>query len=81
MSADRYGRFYWGVKTPLSASGEVYLNADRVSVRDGCLVFTAGRDYGINLIFAPGHWQACFAASCIDGHPVAVEHWPEEVAR
>jgi hypothetical protein len=50
-------------------------------MRDGCLIFTAGGDYGTNMIFAAGQWQAAFAASCIDGHAVAVEHWPGEVVR
>jgi hypothetical protein len=80
MSADRYGRSYWCVKTPLSPSGEIDLHADGMSIRDGCLIFT-GRDSAVNMMFAPGQWQAAFAASCIDGHAVAVEHWPGEVAR
>jgi hypothetical protein len=80
MSADRYGRSYWCVKTPLSPSGEIYLHADGLSIRDGCLIFT-GRDSAVNMMFAPGQWQVAFAASCIDGHAVAVEHWPGEVAR
>ena len=81
MSADRYGRYYWCVKTPLSPKGEIYLHADSASVRDGCLIFAADGDYGINMIFATGQWQTAFAASCIDGHAVAVEHWPGEVVR
>ena len=81
MSADRYGTFYWCVKSPLSSSGDIYLNADGVAIRDGCLVFTSRGEHGINVVFGPGEWRACFAASCIDGHAVAVEHWPCEVKR
>ena len=79
MSADRYGRYYWCVKTPLSPDGEIYLHADGMSVRDGCLAFAGGGEHGINIIFAPGQWQTAFAASCLDGHAVAVEHWSREV--
>ena len=54
-------------------------HADGMSIRDGCLIFT-GSDSTVNMTFGPAQWQAAFAASCIDGHAVAVEHWPGEVA-
>jgi hypothetical protein len=28
--AQRYGQYYWCVKTKLSKNGEIYINADRV---------------------------------------------------
>ncbi len=80
-TACRYGSFYWCVKTPLSASGEIYVHADGVAITDGCLVLAGPGEHGVNMIFGPGQWQACFAASCLDGHAVAVEHWPGEVLR
>ena len=33
MSADRHGRYYWCVKTPLSSNGEIYRHADGLSIR------------------------------------------------
>ncbi len=81
MGADRYGAWYWCVTTPLSSDGEIYLHADNVVIRRGCLVLASHGGHSVNMIFAPGPWLACFAASCIDDSAVAVEHWPGEVAR
>ena len=81
MSADENGRYYWCVKTPLSPDGEIYVYADRVSVRDGSLILLSEDRHEINMAFAPGNWRACFVASVIDGHAVAVEHWTGEVVR
>jgi hypothetical protein len=83
--AHRYGRHYWCVKTPRSKSGEVYVHADEVQIVDGALVLIRkaddekGRPALPNLAFAPGHWCAFFAASVLDGNPVAVEHWKGEI--
>lgn len=81
MAAQQYGKFYWGVKTGQSPDGEIYLHADKAEVVDGCLVFTRDRGHGDELLLAlaPGQWFAVFAASTIDGHPVAAAHWAGEV--
>lgn len=89
--AREYGRLYWCVKVPkeISKSGEIYLFADDVRVReDGSLEFehrwetkdlTPRSFVRPNLILAPGQWIAVYAASCLDGHAVAVVHWKGEV--
>jgi hypothetical protein len=79
MSTYSYGKSYWCVKTPLSPDGEIYVHADAVEFKDGCLVLVGSK--GVNLAFASGQWRACFAASCLDGHAIAVEHWKGEIAR
>lgn len=83
MSAVDYGDRYWCVKTPLSDDGEVYLHSDRAVVTDcGALLFqhvTAACEVETTMAFASGEWRAYYAASCIDGAPVAVEHWLGEV--
>jgi hypothetical protein len=83
MSADRYGNLYWGVKVPaeLCSDREIYLYADRVRVEDEALVFLRLKDEEevVMLMIPAGRWLAVFAASLMDGHPVAVEHWRGEV--
>lgn len=80
---ENYGRFYWCAKVNASAapSGEIYVYADSVNVVCGALVFTRHSEHGRNLIIAPGLWRAVYAASCLDGAAVAVEHWEGEVQR
>jgi hypothetical protein len=88
----RYGRYYWCVKVTkdLCQKGEIYVMADEAKVdRSGALYFLkvweadekepAGRH--INLLIAAGQWTAVYAASCLDGSAVAVEHWKGEVER
>ena len=63
-------------------TGEIYAYADKVNIdQTGCLVLTQCRDEidFPTLVFAPGSWQAIYAASGIDGSPVSVEHWVGEV--
>ncbi len=91
-----YGSRYWCAKVPkeLSKSGEIYVFADEVHIdpsgavlfvsyaqvrnSDGDLLTTKALPY---LVLPPGQWYAVFAASCLDGHAVAVEHWKGEVDR
>ena len=82
---ERYGKYYWGIKTDIAPDGEIYAMADAVeTAADGSLVLhrvdagTEGRTHA-NLIIPAGHWTAVFAASLIDGAAVAVEHWKGEV--
>ena len=81
----RYGKKYWLIMVPKSVSidKEITLMADTVYVQGGALVFSQkdGDDYSVNLVMAPGQWIAAYAASMLDGHAVAVEHWREQVNR
>jgi hypothetical protein len=85
-SAGKYGKSYYCIKTKLSKSGEIFVLADTARILpDGSLQFTRAKGAEeppiVNLAIAPGHWTACYAASIIDGTPVAVEHWEGEVER
>lgn len=81
----KYGGYYWCIKSDQSGSGEIYAHADRVEVTaGGDLVLWRERDGRApetNLALARGQWSAVYAASCIDGSAVAVEHWQGEVDR
>lgn len=77
----QYGDKYWGIKVTkdVSPDGEIYLNANEVRVApDGSLLMIGNGGYPV-LTLAAKKWTAVFAASCIDGHAVAVEHWTGEV--
>jgi len=63
--AHHEGTFFWGVGTPLAA-GDIFLWADRVEVRDGCLLFFGPEDM-LNASFAPGQWNVVFHARSDDG--------------
>lgn len=90
----RYGNNYFcaKVKNTLSPKGEIYVMADRVEVTAGGDLVFWGSFHGrysdervepktVNLAVAKGDWHAVFAASLMDGHAVAVEHWDREVVR
>ena len=80
--AARYGQYYWCIKVPrsLCGDGEIYVHADGVQVTEcGALELIYEKAHRGNLILAPGQRLAVFAASVIDGHAVAVEHWKGEV--
>lgn len=83
--AKNYGQYYWCVKVfpDLSREGEIYLFAEEVNIHtDGSLVFLRaappGKPRSPVFVFAGGQWIAFYAASVLDGRPVAVEHWTEE---
>jgi len=78
-----YGRYYWCAKTDLSEDGEIYVYADAVRYLEGAVLFVTPHEDGerINLALAAGQWTSVFAASCWDGHAVAVEHWKGEIVR
>jgi hypothetical protein len=88
---ERYGQYYWCVKTKLSKSGEIYIHADRMEfTATGGIIFRADPESDeVDVIqtttpilaIAAGQWAAVFAASCLDGHAVAVDHWDGEVVR
>jgi len=82
----QYGNYYWCVKVTkdLSPNGEIYVMADEVKVEDGTLLFLRHKkepveSREINLIIPALKWTAVFAASLMDGHAVAVEHWAGEI--
>ena len=83
MSASDYGRFYWCVE--MSTGAKVFVHADVVRLDDGVLSLL--RDRGaehateVNFAAAPGSWRSIYAASQLDGHAVAVEHWDAPKAR
>jgi hypothetical protein len=55
-----YGSHHWYVKLvkQVSDSGESYVQADKVEVQDGVLVFVQNQEEGEKIImaFAPGTW-------------------------
>jgi hypothetical protein len=92
-TAFRYGRLYWcvGVSSSICSAGQIYLHACRAEVKDGVLIFwsdSIGSDGGKyearetpfqSIAFGVGDWKYFFAASVMDGHAVAVEHWQGEI--
>lgn len=78
---ENYGNYYWCIR--LNEKEEVYAFADIVNNVNGTLLLlrdekdekTGESKVTVNLAFAPGHWERIYAASLIDGGPVAVEHW------
>jgi hypothetical protein len=85
-NASNYGNLYWCVKTTMSKDGEIYLHADSVRFTPtGDVVFSNAPNPAKGdteptpmLALASGHWTALYAASTLDGHAVAVEHWKGE---
>jgi len=78
--ASRHGRNYWCIKTDLSSDGEIFVIADQLNVTSaGALVASTSQAQAIGLILAPGTWTAAYAASSVDGSPVAIEHWEGEI--
>jgi hypothetical protein len=78
--AKRHGRSYWCIKTDLSSDGEIFVIADQLDVTSsGALIALSSQAQSISLILAPGSWTAAYAASTVDGSPVAIEHWEGEV--
>jgi hypothetical protein len=85
MGPDDYGRYYWCIKTQL---GEIFLHADRVEVTaTGALICWGGGRQDeqppdnptIMLALQATQWDAVYAASCMDGTAVAVDHWLDRV--
>jgi hypothetical protein len=81
--ASNYGAFYWGVV--LEDGRSIYIHADRMVVTDtGDLIAisTSRSKDGVRtdrnpqpmLALAKGHWVSYFAASVLDGEPVALDN-------
>lgn len=73
---------YWCVA--LKDGTEVFAHAEDALIEDGHLNLRRADSHDpsvIMLSFAPGEWRFFYAASCIDGAAVCVEHWPGQIAR
>lgn len=59
-----YGRYYWYVKLTkeVSDSGETYVQADEVQVKEGVLLFIQNQEEGekITMAYAPGTWLSAY---------------------
>jgi hypothetical protein len=78
-SANDYGEHYWCIT---GDGGSVFVYADRIEITAcGALIAWGGyRKEGVHVereqqlwAAAPGQWKTFFAASLIDGRPVAIE--------
>ena len=71
-SADQEGQYYFCIR--LNGNRDMYAYADGVEIVDGAIVL---RKKSGQIIFtlASGQWEYCYAASSVDGSPIAVEHW------
>lgn len=74
------GKFYWGLKVPehISPSKEIFLHSDVVNIIGGTIFFMNLVDKGamqIVMSLSEGNWHVVYAASVIDGAPLACEHW------
>ena len=78
--AEKYGKYYWCIKT--KSKEAIMLNADTVEVSpSGVLVAYRVKDNGekhINFAIPTREWTHFWAASMIDGSPVAVDSWTED---
>ena len=74
----KYGNYYWCIKTVLSQSGELFVHADGVEVSSCGDLLCHGTENRTVLAISAGKWDCFYAASCVDGSPVAVEHWDGE---
>lgn len=94
-NAYMYGARYWCIGVAgqiLEKSGQIYAYADRIEIEQGALVLVSESRFNMatskyettertNLLaIAPGQWLYFFAAAGVDGHAVAAEHWPGEIA-
>ena len=78
MSAEDYGRFYWG---GILRDGKwIHLYADRVETKDGMVYFLPQKDkpYSFNMAIPADQIRMIFAAEVFEGSPATVEHWDEE---
>ncbi|HET9326426.1 MAG TPA: hypothetical protein VFQ05_06635 [Candidatus Eisenbacteria bacterium] len=83
-NATDYGSYYWCAILADTKRTEVYVMADKATTDGGTLTFWQQREDKPDqptVAFAPGKWLAFYAASCMDGHAVAVEHWPGQIAK
>lgn len=75
----RYGQYYFCVRH--ADTTDIFVMADEVEVTAaGALLLKRRKEdsISINLALAAGAWTHVYAASLIDGAPVAVEDWESE---
>ncbi|KOV66567.1 hypothetical protein ADL00_17260 [Streptomyces sp. AS58] len=78
----QYGNWYYGIRLDDGNETEVNVHGDELEFKDGSLIVWRIKDDGtrlVNVAFAPGQWAYLFAASLLDGHAVAVEHWCQTI--
>jgi hypothetical protein len=63
----------------LSSGVEIHAHASRVEIKDGSAVLLDPQDR-VLMAFGVGGWTYVYAASMIDGIPIAAEHWPGVLA-
>lgn len=82
-NATRYGQYYWCIVLDDEDSTEIYAHADEITYDDGNVTLWHHTEEGPatpTISIAKGHWKYTFAASCMDGHAVAAEHWKGQIA-
>ena len=70
-----YGNLYWCISTPTS---RIHTYADLVEVSKNGDLILIRKDKTIMMAFAAEKWENIYAASCMDGSPVSVEHWQDK---
>ncbi len=73
--ATKYGQCRWGVSVK-GQKAVAYVFADNCRVTDaGALVLESDKDgcMQVRYAYAPGRWVEVFAASMLDGSPVAAD--------
>lgn len=78
----QYGNWYHRIQT--TKGEDVYVHADEVEFKDGALILWRVKEDGtrtVNIAFAPGQWSYIYAASVLDGHAVAVDHWDKNTTK
>jgi len=79
MTSNNLLKYYWCVAMTKEDNKieEIYLYADSLDLTNGNIMFfQLKEDMNIPIFCIPnGNWEYFYAASCIDGRPVHVEHW------
>lgn len=72
IPANEDGEYYFCIG--LSVKKDIYAFAASAEVVDGAIVLRK-KDGQMLFTVASGHWEYGYAASSVDGSPLAVEHW------
>jgi hypothetical protein len=73
-----YGKFFWHIGLPRKNDAKILLWSTRAEIGSGGSLLLYDPEGSVNLALAPGEWRYIYAASVFDGHPVAVEYWPQK---
>jgi hypothetical protein len=74
-TANQEGEYYFCVG--MSSKKDIYVFAAGAEVVDGAIVLRK-KDGQMSFTLASGQWEYCYAASSVDGSPIAVEHWIQD---